>query len=370
MTTKRRPTVVLDARKAADFGIGSYLQGLAAGLARTEVPAELLLAGGPAAAELAGRHGLGYVPLGARGYSLGEQVAIPRLARRLGAELWHFPHYVTPLLLDRPHVVTVHDLIHIERPRDRTPLAYPYALLLLTRALQRARVVITATEAAARGIAALAPEEAAKVRVVPHAVLPELLRAPSAEERAAARTATGGAPFVLFVGNEMPHKNLTALLRAAAVLPRSARVVLAGVPAGDERPWAREARLLEVADRVLALGKVDVGLLRGLYAEARAFVFPSLAEGFGLPPLEALAQGTPVLASRIPPLLEVLGGSADYFDPSDGREAEEALARIFSRGRGDPADEEGRRQRALGYSWEASAAATAACYAEALAGTP
>lgn len=361
--------IVLDARKVADFGIGSYVKGLVEGFSRIELPGELLLAGEAPAAELARAHGLGFLPLRARGYSLREQLCVPRLARRVDAALWHFPHYVTPLLQPGSFVVTVHDLIHVERPGDRSPLAYPYALLFLTRAIEQARIVVTATAAAAGAIARLVPHQAEKLRVVPHAVLPDLLQEPTPDEREAARRATGGGPYLLFVGNEMPHKNLAAILRTLPeVLPLlgpGGRLVLAGVAAGPERPWAREASRLGVGSHVVALGRVETGLLRALYAGTSAFVFPSLAEGFGLPPLEALAQGAPVLASAIAPLTEVLGDAADYFDPADPSGAGPALAHLLASPEG-PEVRARRRARAHRFTWEASARSTAACYVEAL----
>lgn len=364
------PSVALDCRKIDDFGIGTYVRGLLSGFAALGRPERLVLVGGGAAAATiaAGIRGWRYVPETAAPYSVSEQVALARRARE--ADVWHFPHYVTPVLSSTPFVVTIHDLIHIERPRERSALHRAYALFFLTRAASRARIVVTATHASAATIAELSPGSSSRIRVIPHAVSPPLLEAPAPSDGRAVRERLGVAGrILLYVGNDLPHKNLPALLQALASirdhLGNETRLVLAGTPSAGDRPWRKSARELGVSPIVVAPGRVSIEELRALYAEAALLVFPSLAEGFGLPPLEAMAQGTAVLAARIPPVAEALGPHARYFDPGDP----EALPRALREELARPADSAAaiaRRAHARSYSWRRSAEMTLAAYADAL----
>ena len=114
------PLVALDCRKISDYGVGSYLNGLLEGLCDLRQPGMVLVGGGEASRIWAAR-GLGWwhVPQASAAYSLSEQIELPRVARRVTADLWHFPHYVTPLLMRDRMVVTIHDLIHLDRKQDR-----------------------------------------------------------------------------------------------------------------------------------------------------------------------------------------------------------------------------------------------------------
>jgi glycosyltransferase involved in cell wall biosynthesis len=268
-------------------------------------------------------------------------------------------------------VVTIHDAIHLERPGDRSPLAYPYALLFLTRALCSARIVVTATEDARRRLLALVPDAAPRLRVVPHGVDLSMTLPPTDAEREAARAAAGG-PFALYVGNDLPHKNLDTLVGAflsvqgSLPAPRP-RLVVVGPSPASRRAW-RDLLAAGTEDRVAVLGRVDARLLRALYAEASLLAFPSLAEGFGLPPLEAFAQGTPVLAAETAAVREVLGPLARYGDGTSGRSFAPALAAALATGRGSPDDQVARQRHAARFSWSAAARATLAAYRDATAG--
>ena len=371
MTVSLDATIGLDCRKIADYGIGSYVRGLLQGFSEAGSPERLLVLGGDAAGATwaANRPHWSHRPEPARPYSVAEQIALPRRTLAAGADLWHFPHYVTPLMLRAPMVVTVHDLIHIDRPQDRSPFAYPYALLFATWALTHARVVITASRAAAERLLTLVPEASPRLRVIPHGLDPMLLAPPSSHERARARELVSAhGPMLLYVGNDLPHKNVDSLVRALPalrpLLEPDGRLVLAGVPATPDRPWARAARDGGVAHLVTAPGRVDMPTLRALYAEADLFVFPSRAEGFGLPPLEAMAQGARVLVAALPVLREVLGEHADYFDADDPGALAVALATLLTEPRDDGAER--RRRHATTFTWRRAAEATILAYREAL----
>jgi glycosyltransferase involved in cell wall biosynthesis len=208
---------------------------------------------------------------------------------------------------------------------------------------------------------------AAQLRVVHLAPTP---LPPATADVAALRTRLGlEGPFFLYVGTLEPRKNLPLLLRAFERLGARAGVHLAlAGPRGwlDEPIVAAAARL---GERVRLLGPVPPADLAALYAAAEVFVFPSRYEGFGLPPLEAMAAGTPVVAARASCLPEVLGDAALFVEPDDEAGLAEALGQLLD----DPALRTELRQRGLaraaGFSWERTAAETLAVYREAVHAT-
>jgi glycosyltransferase involved in cell wall biosynthesis len=242
--------------------------------------------------------------------------------------------------------------------------------LLLPGALRRAARVIAVSEATRAELLARYRLPAEKVHVVPEAAAPHFAPPPPAEiARVRARYRLAG-PYVLFVGLLEPKKNLGALLAAVARCRASggwgaARLALAGEAGwGDGLP-AHVSRL-GLDDAVSFLGPVPDGELPALYAGAEAFVFPSLWEGFGLPVLEAMAAGAPVVASRRGALPEVAGDAAVLTEPEPAPLAE-ALARVL----GDAGLRERLRaaglERARAFSWQRTAAETLAVYRAALA---
>jgi glycosyltransferase involved in cell wall biosynthesis len=369
------PTIGIDVRKLADFGIGTYVRGLLGGLARQPLAARFVLFAGRAARE-AGLPELDerfrVVPCEAAGYSLRELAALGGVLRdrHLGLDLFHATHYVLPYGLPCPAVVTVHDLIHLARP-EQLPgvLARLYARLLLRRAAHRARRLLTVSTATARDLERRLGVDPERIEVVPNGVDPVFFADPGAGETTATLAAHGlRSPYLLFLGNPKPHKNLPRLLAAYARLDpaTSPPLVLAGA-----RPAELEALQAAVAqaglgERVICLGHLPAAALPALYRGATLFLFPSLHEGFGLPVLEAMAAGTPVVCSEIPPLRELAAGSAELVDPLSPGAIAAGLAGLL----GDPPRRAALaargRERARAYGWEITAARTAAVYTAAL----
>jgi glycosyltransferase involved in cell wall biosynthesis len=267
-------------------------------------------------------------------------------------------------------VTTVHDLIPLRFP-SLTPWRHRWAVrLLLPGALRRAARVIAVSRATREEVLdryRLPPE---RVVVVPEAAHPRFAP-PPAPERARVRARHGlPGPYVLFVGLLEPKKNLGILLRAVARLRRRERfrgttLAIAGAAGWGLGDLAGEAAGLGVGDLVRLLGPVPDQDLPALYAEALAFVFPSLWEGFGLPVLEAMASGTPVIATCRGAVPEVAGDAALLVEPEVDPVAD-ALDRLL----GDPALRERLREagcrRARTFSWERAAAETLAVYHAAL----
>jgi glycosyltransferase involved in cell wall biosynthesis len=330
--------VGIDARKIADFGIGTYIRGLLGGLVSLNTKDEYV-AFAPADAPIP--PGVGHVVVDAPHYSMRELVVVGRAADRAKLDLFHAPHYVVPFTRV-PLVVTIHDLIHLHQPA-RNPLAPLYARTMIRRALRNSRRVLTVTNAVK---AQLERElHATDVVVTPNGVfLP-----PTANRQPPTRS------HFLYAGNDKPHKNVDTLIEAFATV-RDARLVLAGAPFDRFRG----------RDRVDARGFVSDDELSALYRGAIALVMPSLEEGFGLPALEAMAHGTAVITSNDAALVEVTGDAALHVDARDARALAEAMQRVAG-------DEELRARlgangaaRARLFTWTRCAEITRGAYEEAL----
>jgi glycosyltransferase involved in cell wall biosynthesis len=346
--TARKKLILVDARKARDFGIGTYIRGLLGGLAGLDRFAlqALVLPGDEALFPA----GVTTTACAAAHYSFGELVAVRRAISAAKPDLFHAPHYVVPLFPPRATVVTIHDLMHLTRPEHATPAKRAYARWMIGRALRLAAKVIAGSEATKREILAFGPSRGLEVEVIPYGVEERFFL--EGEEKNA------GAPYLLFLGNDKPHKNLDGLLAAFARLRASfpsLSLVLAGVAPGRVR-----------AEGVHALGFVPDADVPPLLAGARALVLPSLAEGFGLPVLEAQAAGTPVTCSDLPALREAAGDAAVFFDPHDVASMAAGIEKILRDEKLRRGLREKGRARAAAFSWRRAAERTAGLYEEIL----
>jgi glycosyltransferase involved in cell wall biosynthesis len=368
--------IAIDVRKWMDSGIGTYVRNLVRHLARLDHETTYFLfcneADEPTLRDLAAN----FVPVvdGSARYGLREHVSIPLKLRRLGAGLLHSPHYVRPLFCTVPSVVTIHDCIHLLFPQYLPGrMAFRYARFMMGSAVRRSALVFTVSEASRADILRFYPwADPGKVQVVPNAIDAELLRDPGTEEmeRVRERYQLGGR-FVLFAGNVKPHKNLERLIRAFARVRAQGghedlRLVLIGDDVSRYGSLRRTVEEAGLRQDVRFFGFVPHGTLAALYRMAAVFAFPSLYEGFGLPPLEAMACGTPVVTSRISSLPEVVGDGALLVDPYSEEAIAQGLARVLD-------DEELRRglvergrARAASFSWERSVRAIHAGYMKAL----
>jgi len=366
--------ILFDARKAADYGIGTYVRGLLAAFARGGgEESRRLLALAPAAARALLPESIAVAEEDAPPYSWSELVALSRRARAHGAVLFHSPHYVLPLALPCPSIVTVHDLIHLRHPEFLPgPLALLYARRMLPRAVRRATRTIAPSASVARDLVVELGAEAGRVVAIPNGV-DDVFRAPldaAALEDALAPLGLD-AGYLLFVGNPKPHKNLRRVLVAYARLAGDRAelppLVLVGARAEGQRIVRRTVAALGLEDRVRPLGFVDDALLPALYRGALALLFPTLAEGFGLPIAEAMASGTPVIVSDRPVHLEIAGDAAERVEPLDPDSIAAGIARLLdSPSRRRRLSERG-RERAERFRWERAAERTAELYREALA---
>lgn len=257
----------------------------------------------------------------ARGSSLGNlsrlawhQWALRRALRADAVDVFYSPLPEGMLFPVLPQVLTVHDLIPCHYP-EASPRFRHYYSSVLPRILRASRAVIAMSESTRSDIERMWRLGDVPVHVVHQGYRAELFRPAATERVQAARAAHGLAdgPFLLAVADARPHKNLDGVLDAFAKL-RPAELRLAVVGVGDSAAIRRKAAARGVDDRVRVLGAVPDEELAGLYGGALALVFPSHYEGFGIPPLEAMASGCPVVASRSSSLPEVCGDAAVYVD--------------------------------------------------------
>ncbi len=282
-------------------------------------------------------------------FSLDEQLALPQRIRSARLDLMHFTSQYVPIATPAPFVITIHDLIHLRFPQYFKSKVGPYYRTVVKRACARAACVITDDDRTIRDLERFLDVNPAKVRVVPLGVNERFLS--PARPHAAPR------PYLLYVGNHRPHKDIPTLLKAWRALPRPVDLYLTGP---DDFGGELE-RLGDVRRRATALGDVDDEALASWYAGARALVHPALCEGFGLPMLEAMASGCPVVACE-DALPGVLAPAALSFPAGDARALTATLEVLLDdEGLRDELVNEG-KALAQTLTWDACAKATAEIY--------
>jgi glycosyltransferase involved in cell wall biosynthesis len=320
-----------------------------------------------------------------RWYSFAEQILFPITLYRQRLDLVHFPHFNVPLLYRRRFVVTIHDLILIHYPtiRNTTRSVFSYWMkfvayrIVIGSAIRRAAHVITVSRFTERDIIEHYPFAAGKISMTYEAADGTCFFALLEErknllERLGLIRAHGGTggdahdiiwPYLLYVGNAYPHKNLEAIVQAALAFPEYRFVLVGKEDYFYER--IRKQAAAHGATNVIFSGFMTDRELSVLYRSARMYVFPSLYEGFGLPLLEAMSYGLPVLASDCGSIPEVAGDAAVLFDPKDNGSLVRAIRSFIE----DKDTLNCFRRRGYGrvasFSWEAMAEATRHVYEKA-----
>jgi glycosyltransferase involved in cell wall biosynthesis len=329
--------VAIDVRKLHDFGIGTYIRNIVRELARFDRETDYVLICQEADREVAASLGENFrTSVDTSGpYTIREQFSLPFSLLRTRAHVFHEPHYVLPPLTPCRSVVTIHDCIHLRFPQylpKRGALAYARAQM--GSAARRSHRILTVSEASKRDILYYFSVPPEKITVIPNAIDERFSTEPAEDDvrRVTERYQLDG-DFVLYVGNVKPHKNVERLIEAFSLLRKGGREDLKLVIIGDEiskYPGLRRlVHRLQLDRQVRFLGFVPDATLAALYGLASVFVFPSLYEGFGLPPLEAMAFGTPVVTSNVSSLPEVVGDAALLIDPLSPSEISAAIARVL-----------------------------------------
>lgn len=358
---------------ASPTGVGHYARSLLGRLLAQASGDEFLGLGvgarRPVLGDLAGRFRHKWLPVPARlMYKVWGSLGVPRVDRLLGGvDVYHATNFFLPPVRRARRVLSIHDLAFLARPELCSPKVVGPFSAGIRRFVRDADAVLTFSEATKADIVDLLDVDPAGVRVTYHGVDAAGLEVTAGRAIEHVREVFGlEGPYVLFVGTLEPRKNIPTLVSAFAAVadevPHS--LVLAGGEGWDQRTIAQRIEETGIGERVKRLGYVDLAELPALYTAADAFAFPSHYEGFGLPVLEAMACGCPVVASNSTSLPEVAGDAALLVDPVDQAALAEALRRILT----DAALREELiakgRQRVSRFTWEACARETLDLYHE------
>jgi glycosyltransferase involved in cell wall biosynthesis len=325
--------VTIDARWLAG-GIGTYTRQLLAGICQSPNGFEVRAIARQRDAKLVAQWCPRVKVVNTSTYTLREQLAIPWAAK--GCDLLHVPHYNAPLFHRGPMLVSILDLIHITDPvYSRGLRSWVYARPMLNLVARKAQHIVTISEYSKAQIVERLGVQADKVTAIYCGVNGQF----HSEDRKQVYAAVSEAlcikePYLLFVGSLKPHKNIFTLLQAFALLRRRYDIPQRLLIVGDDARWKsmliEECARLGIRCATDFVPYVSQALLPKVYAAADLLVMPSTIEGFGLPVLEAMASGTPVVCSRAASLPEVAGDAALYFDPASAEELAAMIEKVLS----------------------------------------
>jgi len=364
--------VAIDARKLHDFGIGTYTRNLLRELARIDSLSEYVLLCHEPDLGIGAQLGRNFrtVLESSPNYSIREQIHVPWVLWRERPDVFHAPHYVLPPAARCRSVVTIHDCIHLMFPQYLpNRAAYVYAKASMWSAVRQSHRILTVSEASKRDIIHFFDVPPEKIVVVYNAIDERFRSVPAEADVARVRERYQlQHEFVLYVGNIKPHKNLVRLIEAFDLLRRRGFDGLKLLIIGDEiakLPALRRAvHSHKLHKHVRFLGYQPDETLAILYRLASVFVFPSLYEGFGLPPLEAMACGTPVVTSNVSSLPEVTGDAAVLVDPYDVESIAHGVQNVLTNPTLSAELRTKGKARASEFSWERSVARTRQVYEE------
>ncbi len=374
--------IAIDMRRMYEFGLATYIRNVVRTLGRVDTVNEYLLLGAAARFEQMGPlpENFHFLPLQNPEGTFATYLEMQRVVNAHGVDLVHVPHtFWRPLLTRAPYVITVHDLLdYMYRARTNNGMLRSFHSYMTQRVMDKAARIFAVSNFTKRDVARHFNVPPAKIEVVYNALDESFQRGHStlAEQAMVRGRYQVDSPFLLYAGRISPHKNVARLIEAfsalkAALAKEGAYPDLKLIIIGDEvskNPDIRRAVIRSgMQHDVRFLGYVSIDVLRIFFDMAKVFVFPSLYEGFGLPPLEAMAHGTPVVASNTSALPEVVGNAALLVNPENVFEISRAMHRMLT---DQPLRE---RMKAAGieqarrFSWETSVRRMVALYEEVLA---
>lgn len=328
----------IDARMLRYSGIGEYIRNLVENLARIDRENQYLLFAKENDLEICkiNQENFSFQVVKAPLFSLSEQIVLPFEIKKNRLDIFHTPHFNISLFSPVKKVVTIHDLIPLIFPGARSSrLSRAYYRFMNSQATKKARKIIVDSKNTKRDLLKFFKVPEGKTEVI-YGGVSERFRpvndAKSLEEVEKKFNTTK--KFLLYAGLRKPHKNLVSLIKVLEILRRKMNFDIQLVMVGKKDPRFTQveeaAKELELEDDVLFLGEVSDEDLVLLYNAAQVFLFPSLYEGFGLSPLEAMACGTPVISSNTSSLPEVLGDVAILLDPNDTIKWAEKIREVFT----------------------------------------
>jgi glycosyltransferase involved in cell wall biosynthesis len=362
--------VAIDIRRMTEFGVGTYTRNIVRALGRLDSESKYFLLGPPEKVAEIGTLPANFqtVPLLADNSTIKSFLDYRANLKRLNCDLVHIPHlFWLPRNLPCPYVMTVHDLLdHMYRARDQSGLRRSLHFFLTHRALKGAARIFAVSNFTKSEVEKLFDIDSERIEVVYNAIDERFLRghASDADRQLLAERYLINHPFLLYAGRISPHKNVVRIIEAFSALKAELEKEelfpgLKLIIIGDELSKHPDLRRTVVRSRmqndVRFMGFVPIEMLRVFYDAAKIFVFPSLYEGFGLPPLEAMAHGTPVVTSNTSSLPEVVGNAAVLVNPENVFEIMRALHRVLlDQALRDKLKVRGYEQ-AKRFSWDASA---------------
>lgn len=336
--------IAIDIRRISEFGVGTYTRNAIRTLAQLDPENEYFLLGIPG--KLSGIDPLPAnfitVPTHPNELSLASYFELHRILKSNGCDLLHVPHlFWKPQRIPCPYVVTVHDLLdHMYRANSNSDLKRRMHYLFTRRVLHNAARIFAVSHFSKKDTERLFGVPGAKIEVIYNALDDRFRQghASDADRQFIAERYQVNYPFLLYAGRISPHKNIVRIIEAFSLLKQqlnqeSRFPELKLIIIGDEvsrHPDLRRAVIkARMQNDVRFLGFVPIEVLRIFYDQAKIFVFPSLYEGFGLPPLEAMAHGTPVVTSNTSSVPEVVGNAAVMVNPENVFEISRALLRVL-----------------------------------------
>jgi len=361
--------IAIDIRRMTEFGVGTYIRNVVRTLGRLDRENEYLLIGPPQKVQEIGALPPNFhtVPLTSPERSVQGFREFRTALRRLECDLVHVPNlFSIPRAMPCPYVMTVHDMVeHMSRPWGQSGFWRSLRWQLTRRALEGAARIFAVSNFTKTEIEKLFGISADRIEVVYNAIDDRFLRghASAADRELIAKRYQVTYPFLLYAGRISPHKNVVRMIEAFSALKTELekeqaypdlKLIIIGDDLSGNPDLRRTVVRSGVQNDVRFLGFVPIEVLRIFYDEAKIFVFPSLYEGFGLPPLEAMAHGTPVVTSNVSSLPEVVGRAAVLVNPENVFDIMRALHRVLTdqalRGR----MKERSYEQAAKFSWETS----------------
>jgi len=336
--------IAIDIRRISEFGVGTYTRNAIRTLARLDHDNEYFLLGIPG--KLSGIEDLPpnftTIPTHPNEFSLASYFELHRILTTNGCDLLHVPHlFWKPQGIPCPYVVTVHDLLdHMYKASTDSEVKRSMHFLLTKRVLQRAARIFAVSHFSKKDTETFFNVPGAKIEVIYNALDDRFKQghASDADRQLIAERYQVNYPFLLYAGRISPHKNVVRIIEAFSLLKNQLveegrledlRLIIIGDEVSRHPDLRRAVIKSHMQNDVRFLGFVDIDILRIFYDLAKIFVFPSLYEGFGLPPLEAMAHGTPVVTSNTSSIPEVVGNAAVMVNPENVFDIQRALYRVL-----------------------------------------
>jgi glycosyltransferase involved in cell wall biosynthesis len=369
--------IAIDIRRMTEFGVGTYIRNVVRTLGRLDHENTYLLIGSPTKVEEIGALPPNFhsVPLVAPERTVQGYREFRTALKGLGCDLVHIPNlFSVPRALPCPYVMTVHDMLeHMSRTRERSGVWRSFHFQMTKHVLAGAARIFAVSNFTRNEIEKLFEIPPDRVEVVYNAIDERFLHghASAADRDLIARRYQVTYPFLLYAGKISPHKNVVRMIEAFSALKTELerdqaypdlKLIIIGDDLSGNPDLRRTVVRSGVQHDVRFLGFVPIEVLRIFYDEAKIFVFPSLYEGFGLPPLEAMVHGTPVVTSNVSSLPEVVGNAAVLVNPENVFEIMRALHRVLMDQALRARMKERGYQQAAKFSWETSVRRILAAY--------